>query len=86
MSKAKIISDFLDMLNSENCNKVSGDSSIDELFGKDMLFSVICNKCASIDIEIIGECGTDYGGQTGYQEGSTVIKCNSCGSAISVWG
>jgi len=86
MNKKKVISDFLDMLNKENCNQVSGDSSLDEVFGKNMQFSIICNKCGSHEVEIIGERGIDYGGQTGYQEGSTAIKCNSCGSAITVWG
>jgi len=83
--KTKAIDDFLAHLNAENCNQVDADNGLDELFGKDKLFSVVCNKCGSMDIEIIGERGIDYGGQTGYQEGSTAIKCNGCGSALTVW-
>jgi ribosomal protein S27E len=84
--KKEIINNFLDKLNAENCNQVKGDSDMDEMFGKGKLFSVVCNKCGSLDIEIIGERGINYGGQTGYQEGSTAIKCNKCGSALTVWG
>lgn len=81
----RIIDDFLKGLNNENCNKINADNGMDEMFGKDKLFSVLCNKCGSLDIEIIGERGRDYGGQTGYQEGSTAIKCNGCGSALTIW-
>lgn len=84
--KSKAIDEFLAKLNAENCNQVNADNGLDELFSKDKLFSVICNKCGSMDVEIIGERGIDYGGQTGYQPGSTAIKCNDCGSALTVWG
>lgn len=82
--KSKAIDEFLAMLNAENCNQVDADNGLDELFGKDKLFSVICNKCGSMDVEIIGERGVDYGWQTGYEPGSTAIKCNGCGSALTV--
>lgn len=85
MSKQQVISDFLAMLNNENVNKVNADSDWSEAFGPEKLFSIICNKCGSADIEIIGERGIDYGGQTGYQPGSTAIKCNGCGSALTAW-
>ena len=84
--KRAVIDGFLDMLNKQNCNQVDANNGLDEMFGKDNLFSVVCNKCGSMDIEIIGERGIDYGGETGYQEGSTAIKCNGCGSALTVWG
>lgn len=84
--KRKFLDGFLDMLNQQNCNQVSGDSDLDTMFGKGKLFSVVCNKCGSLDIQIIGERGVDYGESTGYQEGSTAIKCNGCGSALTVWG
>lgn len=83
--KRKIIDGLMDMLNNENCNQVKADNGLDALFGKDKLFSAICNKCTSLDIEIIGERGIDWGGQTGHQSGSTAIKCNSCGSSLTVW-
>lgn len=83
--KKEAIDQFMAMLNAENCNQVNADSGMDEMFGKDKLFSVVCNKCGSLDIEIIGERGIYYGGQTGYQPGSTAIKCNGCGSALTAW-
>jgi ribosomal protein S27E len=85
VSKQQVISDFLSMLHEENVNKVQADNGYEEAFGTDKLFSIICNKCGSADIEIIGERGIDYGGQTGYSPGSTAIKCNGCGSALTVW-
>lgn len=84
-SKSEVINQLLAELNSDNCNQVSATNGMGEMFGKDRLFSVVCNKCGSVDIEIIGVRGIDYGGQTGYQEGSTAIKCNKCGSALTVW-
>ena len=49
------IDDFLAKLKEMNCNKTSGDMDYDELFGKDAPFAIVCNKCGSMDIEIIGE-------------------------------
>ena len=83
--RQKVISDFLAQLNDENCNKVDADNGLDEAFGKGKLFSVVCNTCGSAEIEIIGERGINYGGETGYQSGSTVFKCTKCGSALTVW-
>ena len=83
--KQKVIADFMATMNKQNCNKVDADDGLDDAFGQDKLFSVLCNKCGSVEVEIIGERGIDYGGQTGYQPGSTVFKCNSCGSALTVW-
>jgi Zn finger protein HypA/HybF involved in hydrogenase expression len=83
--KRAAIDTFMAQLNAENCNKVNADNGLAEFFGKDKLFSVVCNRCASMDIEVIGEKGINYGGQTGYQEGTTAIKCNGCGSALTIW-
>lgn len=83
--KQQTIASFLEMLNSENCNKVEGDNSYEEVFGPGKPFSVVCNKCGSPDVHVVGERGVDYGGWTGYQEGSTVVKCGPCGNAITVW-
>lgn len=85
MNKSEIIDNFLSMLNSQNCNKVDANNGMDELFGKGNNFSVVCNKCGSLDVQIIGERGIDYGGYTGWQDGTTVIKCISCGAATSVY-
>lgn len=51
--------------------------------GFDFIF--ICKKCGSRDIIIEGEDGTDYGEYTGYDPGMNVIKCKSCGNAITIW-
>ena len=84
MNKKKI-GDFLSLLHEMNCNKVDADNGYEEVFGKDAPFCVACNKCGSLDVEIIGERGCDYGGQTGYSPGSTVVKCNGCGNAVTAW-
>jgi ribosomal protein S27E len=82
--KKTTIQEFLDLLHKENINEKSAQNDYDEVFGKDSLFSIVCNKCGNTNIEIIGEAGIDYGGQTGYQEGYTAIKCNKCGSAETI--
>lgn len=86
MRKSKTIEEFLSLLQDMNCNKVDSDHGYEEVFGKDMPFSMVCNKCASTDIELIGERGRDWGGQTGADADSTVVKCNGCGNAITVHG
>lgn len=85
-TKAETIDQFLLMLRTRNANKISGDADLADLFGKEAPFAVVCNKCGSMDIDIFGEKGIDYGGWTGYQEGETVIKCNGCGAANNIWG
>lgn len=83
--KKEDICNFLSLLHKLNCNSVSGNNSYTEVFGKGKPFAIICQKCSSMDIDVIGERGIDYGGITGYSEGSTVVKCNGCGNAITVW-
>ena len=82
--KEQTVSAFLDALYKSNTNKVEGDAAACELFGEKSPFRIIC-KCGSTDIEIIGEQGIDYGGETGYSAGSTVIKCLKCGAAMTAW-
>lgn len=45
----------------------------------------ICKKCHSNKVQIIGDEGIDYGEYTGYCPGSNVIKCLTCGNAITVY-
>jgi hypothetical protein len=45
----------------------------------------ICKNCGSTKIQIVGDNGCDYGGQTGYSPGCNVIKCLDCGNATSVY-
>lgn len=71
--------------NEQNCNKVNADNGVDKAFGKDKRFSVVCNKCGSMDVEIIGTRGINYCDEPGYQEGSMAFKCNGCGSGLTAW-
>ena len=70
----------------KNSNNVFEGSGIAEDF-KDMEkdFGLFCKKCGSTDIYLVGQDGCDYGGQTGYSPGTNVIKCESCGNAVSWW-
>jgi ribosomal protein S27E len=65
--------------------RVDGDAAACELFGKESPFRIVCAKCGGTEIEIIGEKGIDYGGETGYSPGSTVVKCINCGAAVTAW-
>ena len=78
------VDEFLRDLYASNQNRVDGDAAACELFGANSPFRIVC-KCGSTEISIIGEQGTDYGGETGYSAGSTVIKCHKCGAAMTAW-
>lgn len=77
--------EFLRDLYASNKNRVEGGAAACDLFDKDSPFRILCTKCGSQEISIIGEQGCDYGGETGYSPGSTVIKCHGCGAAMSAW-
>jgi ribosomal protein S27E len=79
------IDDFLAKLKEMNCNKTSGDMDYDKLFGKDAPFAIVCNKCGSMNIEIIGEQGYMVSEETGWDSGTTVVKCKGCGNANTVY-
>ena len=85
MSKEQTVSEFLDALYKSNHNRVEGDAAACELFGPKSPFRIVCTKCGGTEIEIIGERGIDYGGETGYSDGSTVVKCLKCGAAVTAW-
>ena len=70
-------------LQEKNGNKVEGYNSYLDIFGNGKNFSIICNKCGSIDIQIIGEQGTDYGEEAGITGGRTDVKCRRCGNAAT---
>ena len=48
-------------------------------------FMIVCKKCGSSKVEIIGDDGIDYGEMTGYCSGANVIKCNNCGNANTIY-
>lgn len=41
-------------------------------------FKLTCKECGSENVSVNIEHGINYGGQTGYQEGSIQIGCNDC--------
>lgn len=82
---SKTVNEFLEDLFKSNNNQVGGDSAAHELFSEKSPFRIIC-KCGSYEIEIIGERGYMISEETGWQDGSTVIKCKKCGAAITAWG
>jgi hypothetical protein len=41
-------------------------------------FTFTCKKCGSTNVRLHIEEGIDWGGQTGYQEGTISIGCNAC--------
>ena len=83
MDKEQTVKQFLDDLYKSNHNRVEGDAAACELFGKNSPFLILCTKCGGTEIEIIGEQGIDYGGDTGYSAGTTVVKCVNCGAAMT---
>ena len=70
----------------EHDSNQSNAEGIGELF-KDLKgkFCLCCLKCGSMNVQIIGDHGIDYGGETGYSPGSNVIKCKDCGNAVTWW-
>ena len=48
-------------------------------------FILVCKKCGSTKVEVIGEEGYIVSEYTGYSEGTNVIKCNNCGNADQIW-
>ena len=46
---------------------------------------LICKKCASRRVQVIGEDGYEVSEVTGYASGSNVFKCLDCGNAITIW-
>lgn len=83
MSKKQTVSEFLDALYKSNHHRVEGDAAACELFGSRSPFRIICTKCGGTEIEIVGEQGIDYGGETGYAPGTTIVKCLKCGAAMT---
>lgn len=79
------LKEFREYVNKNDANRVEGDGIADVFRDTKSTFAVVCKKCGSLNIQILGEDGIDYGEMTGYQEGENVIKCLDCGNAITVW-
>lgn len=80
------LADFKEYVKKYDKNVITEDEGIFEPFSKTRdSFSIVCKKCGSMNIEMIGEDGINYGELTGYQEGTNVIKCKDCGNAITIY-
>lgn len=77
------VNEFLESLYKSTHNRVQGNTAACELFGEHSPFRIVCARCGSTQVEIIGERGVEYSEYTGYAPGSTVIKCTGCGAAVS---
>lgn len=78
--------EFREYVKKHDENMFKGDGIADLL--KDVNnnhFAIICKKCGSLNIEVLGEDGVDYGELTGYCPGTNVIKCKDCGNAVTIW-
>ena len=71
--------------NDDNTFKYEEEGLAKHLMQVKSKFMLICKKCGSTKIHIIGDDGIDFGGMTGYQEGTNVIKCNNCGNADRIY-
>jgi hypothetical protein len=80
---------FKKYIHKNNDNQIKSDLGICEMFediqNNKTGFALVCKKCGSMKIEIDGEDGKDYGGQTGYSSGENIIKCLNCGNAVTLW-
>ena len=83
--KSMTLEQFKEYVNKHDANRIKGNGIADIFKDSKQSFAVICKKCGSMDIEILGEDGIEYGGLTGYQTGENVIKCKSCGNAVTIW-
>jgi uncharacterized Zn finger protein len=80
--KKKFMEKPVDCINDEGLAEMIKEIK-EDIDGFEIIFK--CKKCGAFDIQIIGEDGINYGGQTGYSSGSNVIKCKNCGNAVTVW-
>ena len=70
----------------ENDDNIFNDEGLGEHLNQmKSKFMLVCKKCGSTHVEVIGEDGCDYGECTGYEPGTNVIKCNDCGNADNVY-
>ena len=82
--KEMSLDEFRAYVNKNDENRVEGSGIADVFRDENSTFAVVCKKCGSMDIVIEGESGGMGSEYTGYMEGTNVIKCKSCGNAVSV--
>jgi hypothetical protein len=80
-SKDKKIDEFMRQLRANSSNVT--DEPVSDLFSGVSPFRVMCMKCGTLDVSIIGEHGGCGSPETGSWPGSLTIKCRKCGSAES---
>lgn len=71
---------FLKSLRDVAVNVTKGPVS--NLFDSSSPFRIVCTKCGSWSVEVIGEGGGSGSEYTGTWPGSLAIKCIDCGAAI----
>lgn len=83
--KKMTLEQFKEKLRKESDNTFEGDgiAKVFAEFCRD--FGIFCRKCGSKNIHLTGEDGIDWGGATGYAEGTNVIKCGDCGNAVTFY-
>lgn len=81
MIKEKEIEDFMQMLRDKSANVADGPVS--DLFKGKSPFRVVCIRCKTLEVDILGESGGCGSSQTGSWPGSLTLKCRKCGAAES---
>ncbi len=89
MEKEKLkklkLEEFKKLLIKNSDNVFTGEGLAEHFESIDCNFMIVCKKCGSSKVEIIGKDGKDFGNQTGYSPSSNVIKCNNCGNADTIY-
>ena len=81
MTKEQEIEDFMKSLRDVATNVTDGPVS--DLFKDKSPFRVVCIKCGTMDVSVIGESGGCGSPETGSWPGSLTLKCRKCGAAES---
>lgn len=79
------LEEFREYVNKHDQNRIKGDGIADIFNDDKQPFAIICKKCGSMNVEVLGEKGSMGSELTGYMEGESVVKCLDCGNAVTVW-
>lgn len=75
------IENFMKSLRDKAANVCDGPVS--DLFKGASPFRVMCTKCGTLDVDVLGESGGCGSSWTGSWPGSLTLKCRKCGAAES---
>lgn len=81
MNKEIKIEKFLKSLRDTATNVTDGP--VTDIFKGSSPFRVVCIKCGTMDVSVIGESGGCGSPETGHWPGSLTLKCHKCGAAQS---